>query len=215
MLARLARRLVAQARAMFPHAARIEPRGRDVIMRLDGYSVAGVPGLVPGVEVQAILKRRAGTLSMLVWGHPSPIPLTARCTMPPVPFHPVYGPAARAEARALMAEAKRRRVSLGWYTESRLRQIAKGQRPLDHRLWSRTRAYVATVAEQRHLEHERRSRPLRVNLRGLGFGDGPTLAQRPELWSNGAAPTSPTPPRTSTNGAAGRATFLHNRTTDT
>jgi hypothetical protein len=168
-------------RHAFP-SPRAGMRGRDVIVRPAGYSIAGVPGLIAGADVQAMLTRRGQVPVVLIFGWPTPIPLTARCTLPPLPHKPVYGPQARAEARALMAEAMRRRVQLGWYTKSRLREVAKGQRPLDYRLWYRTRVYTATVAEQRRRDRERRERPLRVNLRVMGFGEGPTLVHRPELY---------------------------------
>ena len=47
---------------------------------------------------------------------------------------PVYGPAAREEARRFMREAKREKIHLGWPTKTSLCKVAKGERPLAYPL---------------------------------------------------------------------------------
>ena len=72
-------------------------------------------------------KRRQTELRLVeVWGWPTPIPWNARTELPSLPRKPVYGPAAREEARQIMREAKREKINLGWYTKKNLCRVAKG-----------------------------------------------------------------------------------------
>jgi hypothetical protein len=61
------------------------------------FAVGGVPGLLAGVEVQQLLPRRRGERwpRAHIRGWPTPISTKARTQVPPAPYHPVYGPAAR------------------------------------------------------------------------------------------------------------------------
>jgi len=118
----------------------------------------------PGCEIQRVLPRTGrGPRKALVWGWPTPIALTARTELPPVPRQPVYGPAAREEARRLMREAKREKIHLGWPTKTSLCKVAKGERPLGFTLWKATSDYLARKRNEREVAR----RPLRIE-----FGSG-------------------------------------------
>ena len=120
--------------------------------------------MVNGLEIQRMLPRsERGSRKALVWGWPTPIALTARTELPPLPRQPVYGPAAREEARRLMREAKREKINLGWSTKVSLCKVAKGNRPLGHPLWQATNDYLA----RKQKEREMAQRPLRIE-----FGSG-------------------------------------------
>ena len=84
-------------------------------------------GMLAGLEIQRVLPQSGrGPRKVLVWGWPTPIALTARAELPPLSRHPVYGPAAREEARRFMREAKREKINLGWPTKMNLCRVAKG-----------------------------------------------------------------------------------------
>src|SRR5215470_2847638 len=80
-----------------------------------------------GLEVQAWLERGK---KVMVWGWPVPIRITANVELPPLPYRPAYGPRARQEARRLRAEAGRQGIELGRPTRRYLRQVVKGELPL-------------------------------------------------------------------------------------
>ncbi len=88
----------------------------------------GLPseGTWRGLEVQAVLEHGK---FFVVRGWPAPISADTRVELPPVPYHPTYGPAAREEARKLMAGAKHNRINLGPYTKKNLCKVAN-LRPL-------------------------------------------------------------------------------------
>src|SRR5215468_7857775 len=132
----------------------------------------------PGLEIQRVLPRTGrGTRQALVWGWPTPIALTARTELPPMPRQPVYGPAAREEARRLMREARREKINLGWPTKTSLCKVAKGERPLGFTVWQATSDYLA----RKRAEREVILRPLRFQL-GPG---GPRV-----LWRTLEPPTT-------------------------
>ena len=130
--------------------------------------------MLNGLEIQRVLPRTGrGPRKVLVWGWPTPIALTARTELPPLRRHPVYGPAAREEARRFMREAKREKIDLGWSTKMNLCRAAKGKRPLSYSVWERTQAYVSRVRTERKSEQDVRERPLQVRLvagKGLLLG---------------------------------------------
>ena len=49
-----------------------------------------------------------------------------------MPRRPVYGPAAREEARRLVREARGEKIHLGWFTKINLCRVARGERPLGY-----------------------------------------------------------------------------------
>src|SRR5215831_12269557 len=130
------------------------------------FSVSGIPGILPGVEVQKVLPREKGQQGprALIWGWPTPIPLKARTEMPPVPGHPVYGPAAKSEARRLLREAKRARVNFGWRTKVSLLKVIHGERPLAFDVWSRAVLHVENSIAEREAA-KRRAAPPQLHLR--------------------------------------------------
>jgi len=137
------------------------------------------------LEIQRILpKTGRGSPLVLVWGWPPPIRMNARTELPPLPRKPVYGPAAREEARRLMREAKREKINLGWSTKTNLCRVAKGERPLSYSVWERTQAYMKRVRSERKHEQEVRERPLQLRLVP---GRGPLVG-----WRSGG-PTVPAP----------------------
>jgi len=65
------------------------------------------PAKLGTLEIQRVLPETGrGSPLVLVWGWPTPIRMNARTEFPPLPRHPVYGPAAREEALRLKREAK-------------------------------------------------------------------------------------------------------------
>jgi hypothetical protein len=112
-----------------------------------------------------------------VWGWPTPIPWNARMEFPPLPRKPVYGPAAREEARRIMREAKREGINFGWPTKTSLCKVAKGERPLSFALCNQVREYLARKRAEREVIRQ----PLRFQL-GRG---GPRV-----LWRTLEPPTT-------------------------
>ena len=132
----------------------------------------------PGCEIQRVLPRAGrGPRKALFWGWPTPIALTARTELPPVPRQPVYGPVAREEARRLMREAKREKINLGWSTKTSLCKVAKGERPLSYSVWNQVNAYLTGKRAERAVFRQ----PLRFQL-----GSGGPLV----LWRTLEPPTT-------------------------
>src|SRR5215472_2747486 len=73
-------------------------------------------------------KTGRGPQLVLVWGWPTPIRMNARTELPPERGKPVYGPAAREEARRIIREAKREKINFGWPTRMNLYRVIKGER---------------------------------------------------------------------------------------
>lgn len=153
-----------------------------------------------GLEVQQVLN---GGKAFLVWGWPTPIRAGARTELPPDPGKPTYGPAAKAEARRLLREAKRAKVNLGPITKRNLFKVIHGQRPLSYSLWYGTQAYVRRVSSEREREQDLRENPMAVDLTGLLAHQGTGLVwreHRPALMNPDYDPTAkgerlPTRPR--------------------
>jgi hypothetical protein len=144
-----------------------------------------------GVDVQRILPRaqwlraqRRKVPKALIWGWPTPISMTARTELPPLPRKPVYGPAAKEECRRLLREAKREKVNFGWRTKISLLKVIRGEKPLGVSVW--TRAYDQIWRTRREREAAialRRPRfqvqigpgGLRLTRAGTTSGNWPTL----------------------------------------
>ena len=135
-------------------------------------------GMFHGLEVQRVLD---GGKRFLVWGWPTPIRAGARTELPPDSGKPVYGPAAREEARRLIREAKRAKINLGWRTKRSLLKVIKGERPLSYSLWHRTQAYLRRVSGERERAEDLKLRPMAVDFRGLIAHEGSGLVWRPPL----------------------------------
>ena len=117
----------------------------------------GRVGMLGRLEVQEVLPSpNRGPRKVFVRGWPGPIPVAARTELPPEQRRPVYGPAAREEARRLMREAARERINLGWPTKISLCRVAKAERALGYSLWKRTCDYLAQKREERRVD----SKPL-------------------------------------------------------
>src|SRR5262249_40538296 len=84
--------------------------------------------------------------------------------LPPQPGKPVYGPAAREEARRLMREAKRAKINFGWRSKASLCRIARGERPLRYDVWLRARDYMTLVQTHRTLPKRPPLAPWRVQV---------------------------------------------------
>ncbi len=120
------------------------------------------------LEIQRVLpKSGRGPAKALVRGWPTPIRMNTRTELPPLPRKPVYGPAAREEARRIMREAKRERINFGWTTKTNLCRVATGERPLSYSVWERAQAYVKYVRRERKHEQDVRERPLQVRSDSL------------------------------------------------
>jgi len=118
--------------------------------------------MLAGVEILEVLPAKGrGRRRALIAGWPTSIPMNARTQLPPVPGRPVYGLAARGEARRLMREAKGEQVNLGWYSQINLCKVARGERPLSYSVWKRTCDYVA----RKRVEREVAQRPLQFQIR--------------------------------------------------
>ena len=129
--------------------------------------------MLAGVEIQEVLPKSCrGPRQALIWNWPTPIRLTARTELPPVPGHPVYGPAAREEARRLRREAKREKIHLGCFTVINLCKVARGDRPLSYSVWRDTCDYVVRKRAERELARK----PLRVHF---GAGGVHVMWRRP------------------------------------
>jgi hypothetical protein len=134
------------------------------------------PAKLGTLEIQRVLPETGrGSPLVLVWGWPTPIRMNARTEFPPLPRHPVYGPAAREEALRLKREAKRERINLGWFTQINLGRVAKKERPLSYSVWERTQAYMKRVRRERKHEQDVRERPLQFRVVP---GQGPMVGWR-------------------------------------
>ena len=141
------------------------------------------------LEIQTVLpKRSRGAPEVLVWGWPTPIWWNARTELSPERGKPVYGPAAREEARRLMREAKREKINFGWSTKTNLCRVAKGERPLSYSVWEGAQAYVRRVRRERKLEQDVRERPLQFRVVP---GQGPMVGWRPGSPPRGMEPNAP------------------------
>src|SRR5215831_5359195 len=129
------------------------------------------PAKLGTLEIQRVLPETGrGSPLVLVWGWPTPIRLDARTELPPQPGKPVYGPAAREEARRIIREAKREKINFGWPTKLNLCRVAKGKRPLSYSVWERTQAYMRRIQRERKHEQDVRERPMQIRVapgRGL------------------------------------------------
>jgi len=85
-----------------------------------------------------------------------------------VPRRPVYGPAAREEARRLVREARGQKIHLGWFTKINLCRVARGERPLGYSVWKGTFDYMA----RKRVEREVARKPLRFQLGAGGVQIG-------------------------------------------
>ena len=128
------------------------------------------------LEIQTVLpKRSRGAPEVLVWGWPTPIRWNARTELPPQPGKPVYGPAAREEARRIIREAKREGINFGWFTKMNLYRVIKGERPLSYSVWEGAQAYMRRVRRERKHEQDVRERPLQFRVVP---GQGPMVGWR-------------------------------------
>src|SRR5262252_4893904 len=101
------------------------------------------PAKLGTLDIQRVLpKTGCGPQLVLVWGWPTPIRMNARTELPPLPRKPVYGPAARKEARRFMREAQREGINFGCFTKKNLCRVARGERPLSYSVWERAQEYV-------------------------------------------------------------------------
>ena len=116
-----------------------------------------------GLAVQRILKKR-GRVYFFVEGWPRPVPQNARLALPPIPYHATHGPAARREARYLMALAKRKKISLGPWTQASLQRVARGERPLEFCEWKRVVDYLERAEVEREASR-RRAMPPKLSLK--------------------------------------------------
>src|SRR5215468_11560497 len=104
------------------------------------------PAKLGTLEIQRVLPETGGgSAKALVWGWPTPIRMNARTELPPLPRKPVYGPAAREEARRLMREAKREGINLGPYSKISLLKVSRGERPLSYSVWHQTQVYMRRI----------------------------------------------------------------------
>src|SRR5262250_2368776 len=84
------------------------------------------PAKLGTLDIQRVLpKTGRGAPLVLVWGWPTPIRMNARTELPPERGKPVYGPAAREEARRIIREAKREKINFGRPTKTSLCKVAK------------------------------------------------------------------------------------------
>jgi hypothetical protein len=154
------------------------------------YGVGLEPeGMWNRLEVQKVLD---GGKYFVVRGWFRPIPARARTELPPDPGKPVYGPAAREEARRIIRDAKRAKINLGWPTKVSLLKVIHGKQPLSYSLWDQTQAYVRRVSSERERERDLRERPMAVDFRGLLAHQGSGLAWRER---QSYPPTPVNPPR--------------------
>ena len=125
--------------------------------------------MLGGVEIQEVLpaKGRSRRRAFIAGWPTRRSPWNARTQLPPVPGRPVYGPAAREEARRLRREARHEKINLGWYSQINLCKVARGEKPLSYAVWARTGAYLARKCGERKVAR----RPLRLQVR----------ADRPQL----------------------------------
>ena len=126
------------------------------------------------LEIQRMIlpKSGRGSAKALVWGWPTPIRMNARTELPPLPRKPVYGPAAREEARRLMREAKREGINFGWFTRMNLYRVIKGERATE----------LLGVGADSSL-HE--ARPQGAEVRARCAGTAPTIPGRPRPGPHG------------------------------
>jgi hypothetical protein len=118
-------------------------------------------GMWNGFRVQQVLD---GGKRFVIEGWPTPIRAGARTELPPAPRKPTYGPAARKEARELMAEAKRQKINLGWSTKKNLCKVAKGECPLHYSVWRSACNYIQHVRWEREREQDLRERPFHFQI---------------------------------------------------
>jgi len=132
------------------------------------------PAKLGTLEIQRVLPATGrGSPLVLVWGWPTPIPMNARTELPPERGKPVYGPAAREEARRIIRDAAREGINFGWFTRMNLYRVIKGERPLSYSVWEGARAYVRRVRRERKHEQDLRERPLQFHVvagKGLQLG---------------------------------------------
>src|SRR5215467_626739 len=135
------------------------------------------PAKLGTLEIQRMIlpKSGRGAAKALVRGWPTPVPMNARTELPPLPRKPVYGPAARKEARRLMSEAKREKINFGWPTKTNLCRVANGERPLSYSVWHRAQEYVRQVRRERKHEQDVRERPMQFRVVP---GQGPMVGWR-------------------------------------
>jgi len=129
------------------------------------------------LEIQRMIlpKSGRGSAKALVWGWPTPIRMNARTELPPLPRKPVYGPAAREEARRLTRETKREGINFGWPTKLNLCRVANGERPLSYSVWEQAQEYVRRVRREWKHEQDVRERPLQFRVIP---GQGPMVGWR-------------------------------------
>jgi len=146
------------------------------------FSIAGIPGILPGVEVQQLIPKQKGQRfpKAYIRGWPTPIPLKGRTEIPPVFGHPVYGPSAKNETLKLLRDAKRARVHFGWRTKVSLLKVIHGERPLAFDVWSRAVLHLENSISERE-QKKRRAAPPQLNVK-LIAGSRPGLG-----WSSRSA----------------------------
>ena len=118
-------------------------------------------GMWNSFRVQQVLD---GGKRFVIEGWPTPIRAGARTELPPSPWRPTHGPAARKEARALMAEAKREKMNFGWSTKKNLCKVAKGECPLSYSVWRSACNYIQHVRWERKRAQDLRERPFQFQI---------------------------------------------------
>src|SRR5215469_7145750 len=143
-------------------------------MRRPSSRAPRFPAKLGTLDIQRVLpKTGRGSPLVLVWGWPTPIPMNARTELPPERGKPVYGPAAREEARRIIRDAAREGINFGWFTRMNLYRVIKGERPLSYSVWEGAQAYVRRVRRERKHEQGVRDRPLQFRVvagKGLMVG---------------------------------------------
>ena len=154
----------------------LSPLPRNSKRRRPSSRAPRYPAKLGTLEIQRVLpKTGRGAPLVLVWGWPTPIRMTARTELPPLPRKPVYGPDARKEALRLMSEAKREKINFGWSTKTNLCRVANGERPLSYSVWHQAQEYVRRVRTERQHEQDVRRRPLQFRVVP---GQGPVVDWR-------------------------------------
>jgi hypothetical protein len=141
---------------------RRSPRGYGQSF-IDGYDPVRVAN---GLEIQ-----RETKTGFYMRGWPGPIPHGARLSLPPVPRHAVWGPAARAESRRLLAWNERfpAKRPLRPYQKQALQAVARGEAPLKWSTWHDALTRLELAETGRRAAKDRTARPFRLELGSGGI----------------------------------------------